>query len=406
VLFLDLDRFKVINDSLGHTAGDQLLVGVAQRLETAVRPGDTVSRLGGDEFTVLLDDLKEDGEAEAVAERLQQQMAPAFNLGGHEVFTTVSIGVALSTTGYHRPEDILRDADTAMYRAKQLGKARYEVFDQAMHARAMDRLGLERDMRRAVEHQELFLQYQPIVSLSTGSLRGFEALVRWQHPARGLIHPAKFIPIAEETGMIIPIGKWVLGEACRQMSRWQKLSHWEGPLPVSVNLSGKQFLQPDLLEQIQEVLQETGLDPRSLKLEITETVVMENIETATLTLEQLRALGVELSIDDFGTGYSSLSYLQRFPVSTLKIDRSFVSRMTENDGTAEIVRTIAKLAQNLGMDVVAEGVETESQRAQLSAFECEFGQGFYFSKPIDSDAAEAFLLSCVPLAEPMTQVEF
>ena len=283
-----------------------------------------------------------------------------------------------------------------MYRAKQLGKARHEMFDQAMHAHAMDRLGLESDLRGVVERRELFLQYQPIVSLNTGSLQGFEALVRWQHPERGLIHPAKFIPIAEETGMIIPIGKWVLVEACRQMSQWQKLFNPEGPLPVSVNLSGKQFLQPDLLEQIQEVLRETRLDPRCLKLEITESVVMENIEAATHTLEQLRTFGVELSIDDFGTGYSSLSYLQRFPVSTLKIDRSFVSRMDESDGTAEIVRTIAKLAQNLGMDVVAEGVETESQRELLRTFECEFGQGYYFSKPMDGDAAEALLLSCFP----------
>jgi diguanylate cyclase (GGDEF)-like protein len=400
VLFLDLDRFKVVNDSLGHMTGDQLLTGVARRLEAAMRPGDTVSRLGGDEFTVLLDDLKDAGEAEAVAGRLQKELALAFNLGGHEVFTTVSIGIALSSPGYHRPEDILRDADTAMYRAKQLGKARYEVFDQAMHARAMDRLGLERDMRRAVERRELFLQFQPIVSLTTGSLRGFEALVRWQHPERGVIPPAKFIPIAEETGMIIPIGKWVLGEACRLMSRWQRLSHLDAPLPMSVNLSCRQFLQPDLLEQVRGVLRETGLDPRNLKLEITETVVMENIETATHTLEQLRALGVELSIDDFGTGYSSLSYLQRFPVSTLKIDRSFVSRMTDGDGTAEIVRTITKLAQNLGMDVVAEGVETEGQRAQLSAFECEFGQGYYFSRPVDGDAAEALFLSCFPQAGP------
>jgi len=394
VLFLDLDRFKVVNDSLGHMTGDQLLIGVARRLEAAMRPGDTVSRLGGDEFTVLLDDLNDACEAEAVAGRLQRELSSAFNLGGHEVFTTVSIGIALGSPDYQRPEEILRDADTAMYRAKQLGKARYEVFDQAMHARAIDRLGLERDMRGAVERRELFLQFQPIVSLSNGSLRGFEALVRWRHPERGVIPPTKFIPIAEETGLIIPIGKWVLGEACRQMSRWQKLARGGGPLPMSVNLSGRQFLQSDLLEQVREVLSETGLDPRSLKLEITETVVMENIETATHTLEQLRALGVELSIDDFGTGYSSLSYLQRFPVSTLKIDRSFVSRMAESDGTAEIVRTITKLAQNLGMDVVAEGIETEGQRAQLSAFECEFGQGYYFSRPMDGEAAEAFLLNC------------
>ncbi|HEX8181739.1 MAG TPA: EAL domain-containing protein [Pyrinomonadaceae bacterium] len=403
VLFLDLDRFKVVNDSFGHTVGDKLLIGIARRLETAMRPGDTVSRLGGDEFTILLDDLRDAGEARLVGERLQRELAMPYNLGGHEVFTTVSIGIALSSPDYHRPEDIVRDADTAMYRAKQLGKARYEVFNQAMHTRAMDVLGLERDLRWAVKRQEFFLQYQPIISLDTGRPRGFEALIRWQHPERGLIPPVKFIPIAEETGLIIQIGQWVLDEACRQMRQWQELYPADEPLTISVNLSGKQFMQPDLLERIQAVLRDTGLDPRSLKLEITESAVMENIETATRTLEQLRALGVELSIDDFGTGYSSLSYLQRFPVSTLKIDRSFISRMTEHEGTAEIVRTIMRLAQNLGMDVVAEGVETEQQRAQLGALACAFGQGYYFSKPLNYEAAEVFLRDCMPQAKGKPQ---
>jgi diguanylate cyclase (GGDEF)-like protein len=392
VLFLDLDRFKVINDSLGHTAGDKFLVEIAHRLAAVMRPGDTVSRLGGDEFSVLLDDLSSADEAERVAERLQAELAVPFNVGGQEVFTSVSIGIAMSTTSSQLPEDILRDADTAMYRAKQLGKARYEVFEQSMHARVMDRLGLERDLRQAVERGEMFLQYQPIVSLGAGSLRGYEALVRWRHPQRGVIPPADFIPLAEETGLIIQLGRWVLEEACRQMSRWQNLSLRDEPLQISVNLSCKQFLQPDLLEQIQKVLRETGLNPQSLKLEITESVVMENIATATRTLEQIQALGVELSIDDFGTGYSSLSYLQRFPVNTLKIDRSFVSRITESDGTAEIVRTIMHLGQQLGMDVIAEGVETEMQSAQLRALGCEFGQGYYFSRPMDRGAAEALSL--------------
>ena len=391
VLFLDLDRFKVINDSLGHMVGDQLLIGIARRLETCLRPGDTVARLGGVEFTVLLEDLSGPGETIEVAERLQKELCLPFNLGGNEVFTTVSIGIALSTTGYDRAEEVLRDADTAMYRAKTLGKARHEVFDKAMHTRALNLLQVETDLRRAVERDEFVLHYQPIVSVGTGEVRGFEALIRWQHPERGFVSPMDFIPIAEETGIIAQIGKWVLEEACRQARAWQKKFPAHPPLQMSVNLSGKQFMKSDLIGQVREALAATGLDPRTLKLEITESIMMENIETAAETLSQLRALGLQLSIDDFGTGYSSLSYLHRFPISTLKIDRSFVGRMDATGENAEIVRTIIMLARNLDMDVVAEGVETAEQLKQLKALGCEYAQGFLFSRPLDACAAESLL---------------
>ncbi|HEX8492471.1 MAG TPA: EAL domain-containing protein [Pyrinomonadaceae bacterium] len=386
VLFLDLDRFKLINDSLGHMVGDQLLIGIARRLETCLRPGDTVARLGGDEFTILLEEINDTSEALRVAQRVEKELSLPFNLGGHEVFTSVSIGIAPSETGYERPDDILRDADTAMYRAKSLGKARHEVFDRAMHAHAMNLLQLETDLRHALKRDEFLLHYQPIVSLETGAIHGFEALVRWQHPKHGFISPSEFIPIAEETGLILPIGQWVLREACRQMREWQEQMPAASSLSISVNLSGRQFTQPDLIERITQVLRETGLAPSSLRLEITETVVMENIETAAAMLKQLQALGVELSIDDFGTGYSSLSYLHRFPSSTLKIDRSFVSRMMDQSENVEIVRTIAVLAQNLDMNVVAEGVETEEQVIQLKALGCEYAQGFYFFRPMNASA--------------------
>jgi diguanylate cyclase (GGDEF)-like protein/PAS domain S-box-containing protein len=391
VLFLDLDRFKVINDSLGHMVGDQLLVGIARRLEICLRPGDTVARLGGDEFTVLLEDLMCMTEAIEVADRLQKALALPFNLNGHEVFTTVSIGIALSSTGYDRPEEVLRDADTAMYRAKMLGKARHEVFDKTMHARAMNILQMESDLRRAIERREFVLYYQPIVALDTGTISGFEALIRWQHPERGFVSPNDFIPIAEETGLIIPIGQWVLREACQQIHMWQERYPQFPPLQISVNLSGKQFSNANLIEQIREVLRETQVEPQSLKLEITESMVMENFETAVEMLNQLRTLGIELSIDDFGTGYSSLSYLHRFPISTLKIDRSFVSRMSDNNENAEIVRTILMLARSLKMNVVAEGVETVDQLTQLAMLECEYGQGYYFSKPVDATGVAKLL---------------
>ncbi|HST50843.1 MAG TPA: EAL domain-containing protein [Pyrinomonadaceae bacterium] len=391
VLYLDLDRFKIINDSLGHTIGDQLLVGIADRLKKHLRPGDTVARLGGDEFTVLIEDIAEETEAVQVAERVLKELSNPFTLSGREVFTTVSLGIAPSSTGYDRAEDILRDADTAMYRAKSLGKARYEIFDKAMHARAINLLQLETDMRRAVEREEFFIHYQPIVSLGDFRLRGFEALVRWQHPERGFISPMDFIPVAEETGMIIQIGEFVLREACRQMQQWQKGFPADPPLYVTVNLSSKQFSQTTLISKVGMILQETGVRPQSVKLEITESVVMENIDTATDMLRQLRALGVQLAIDDFGTGYSSLSYLHRFPIDTLKIDRSFVTRMTDNTENAEIVRTIVVLAQNLGMDVVAEGVETNEQLVLLQKLGCENGQGYFFSKPVGADGAEKII---------------
>jgi diguanylate cyclase (GGDEF)-like protein/PAS domain S-box-containing protein len=391
VLFLDLDRFKIINDSLGHMVGDQLLIGIARRLEKCLRPGDTVARLGGDEFTVLLEDVQAEEEIIQVAERLQKELSLPFNICGHEVFTTVSIGIALSTLGYDQPENLLRDADTAMYRAKSLGKARHEIFDLAMHDSAMDMLQVETDLRRAVEREEFFVQYQPVVSLESGRLLGFEALVRWKHPERGLISPAKFIPVAEETGLISVIGQKVLRESCRQLREWQQKYAEARSLSISVNLSSKQFTQSGLVAQIQQALRETGLRPECLHLEITESAVMENTENAIAMLKELRALGVKLSIDDFGTGYSSLSYLHRFPFDTLKIDRSFVGRMEVQSDNAEIVRTILVLAHNLGMDVIAEGVETEEQLAILRSMKCKSAQGYLFSKPADAHVVEQFL---------------
>jgi diguanylate cyclase (GGDEF)-like protein len=390
LLFFDLDRFKNVNDSLGHVAGDQLLVAIARRLEECSRPTDTVARLGGDEFAILVDGIEDYDHAIRLAERAQQKMRQPFNLNGHEVYATASIGITLCTNDYDDPEDILRDADTAMYRAKENGRARHEVFDVVMHTSAVARLQLENDLRRGLEREEFHVYYQPIVCLETENIAGFEALVRWEHPQRGFISPADFISIAEETGLIVELGLSVLREACRQTYEWQSLH--QRSLIISVNLSSRQFTQPDLIEQISRILADTGLDPHNLKLEITESVVMENAETARKMLVQLRALGINLSIDDFGTGYSSLSYLHRFPLDTLKIDRSFISRMDAGDENAEIIRTILTLATNLGMDVVAEGLETEKQLAQLRDMKCGYGQGYLFSKPVNAEAARALIL--------------
>ncbi len=400
LLFLDLDRFKVVNDSLGHMIGDQLLVGIARRLETHLRPGDTVARLGGDEFTILLEDINDIEEATQIAGRLQAELSAPFNLCGREVFTTVSIGIAPSSLGYAQPEDVLRDADTAMYRAKSLGKARYALFDKAMHSRAVDIMQLETDLRRAVEREEFVVHYQPIISLENFTVAGFEALARWQHPERGLLGPEHFIHMAEEMGLITALGDQILVAACRQMKSWQEENAAHQKLSVSVNISSQQFTHERLVERIEEVLRETGLDARSLKLEITENLVMESIESATALMHRLRALGVRLSIDDFGTGYSSLSYLHRFPIDTLKIDRSFVADMSGNNENSEIVRTILMLARNLGMDVVAEGVETHEQLSLLRESFCEYGQGFFFCKPVP--AAEAGrLLAQVTVEAPI-----
>jgi diguanylate cyclase (GGDEF)-like protein/PAS domain S-box-containing protein len=393
VLFLDVDRFKIINDSLGHMVGDQLLIAIANKLRANVRPGDTVARLGGDEFTILLDSLKSSDDAIDMARRLLSNMSEHFKLPDREVLITASIGIALSTNGYEHAEEVLRDADTAMYQAKSLGRARYEVFDQGMHAKAPDLVEIERDLWRALERDELTLDYQPIVSLRTGKIAGFEALLRWMHPSRGIVSPIEFISVAEETGLIIPIGQWVLNQACRQTREWQKRYPQKPPLHISVNLSPKQFMQRDLIDQISLALDSGGLSPGSLKVEITEGMVMQNVESTMQMLGQLQALGIAISLDDFGTGYSSLSYLHRFPISTLKIDQSFVSSMSNNQESLEIVRTILGLARNLKMEVIAEGVETLEQAVELRAMNCDYGQGFYFSKALNANSAVRFLSS-------------
>lgn len=393
VLFLDLDRFKVVNDSMGHLVGDKLLVEIARRLENCVRPTDTVARLGGDEFTILLENISDVEIATKVAEKIYQSLTIPFSLENYELFTTASIGIALSSQGYDKPEDILRDADLTMYSAKERGKARYEVFDRSMHTRAIERLHLENDLRRGIEKEEFAVYYQPITSLSTGRISGFEALARWHHPERSFISPGEFIPIAEETGLIIPLGNWLLEEACRQLRTWQIQYPEHPPIKISVNLSGKQLREANLIEQIDRILAKTQLSPLSLKLEITESILMENLEAVTQTLLKLRARKIQLSIDDFGTGYSSLSYLHRFPVDTLKIDRSFVNEIRSGKENSAIVKAIVTLAHMLNMDVIAEGIETTAQLDQLKLLKCEHGQGYFFSKPLSREEAEKLIAS-------------
>jgi len=387
VLFIDLDRFKAVNDTLGHHAGDELLQSITEKLCMIVRPHDMVARLGGDEFIILVDNVKDIAQVTSIAERILAELQKPVHIAGQDIYTSASIGIVLNSTEHNTPDEIVRDADLAMYRAKVKGKARYEIFDIQMHAGAVSQLQLEIDLRRAIRNKEFLLYYQPIVELGTENIAGFEVLIRWNHPTRGIVPPLEFIPIAEDTGLILPIGNWVMHESCRQMSEWRKQFPAAQNLIISINLSARQLEHPDLLSQIRETLRETELNPRCIKLEITESVVMNNAEQSVKTIDELRKMGIRVSIDDFGTGYSSLSYLHRFPIDTLKIDRSFVNRIGDDSESSEIVQTIINLASNLGMEVVAEGVETEEQLDFLKNMNCGYGQGYYYSRPVDNLSA-------------------
>jgi len=400
VLLLDVDRFKTINESLGHMQGDLLLVQIGQRLAGCVRPGDTVARLGGDEFAVLLEDFGDAEEPLRAADRIHAALAAPHDLGGTEVFATASIGVAEGTAEYSHPEELLRDADTAMYRAKGKGPGRHAVFQPAMHALARAQLQLENDLRRAIDRGELRLSYQPVVSLESGDISGCEALVFWEHPTRGRIPPGDFIPAAEETGLVVPLGRWALQTACRDCKQWNDALPRGQSVSVSVNLSGKQLLQHDVIEDVRAALAQSGLAGQRLRLEVTESVIMENAGPAALLLQQLKGLQVGLLLDDFGTGYSSLSYLHNFRFDTLKIDRSFVSRLEQSGKQAEIVRTIVSLARGLSMEVVAEGVETAAQLQRLQELQVESAQGFLFSRPLDARGFGELLLQRKPFALP------
>ena len=397
VLFLDLDRFKVVNDSLGHMIGDELLRQIGRLLQAEVRDEDTVARLGGDEFAILLDGVEDAADPTHVAERIQERLRKPFRLSGRDVFTSVSIGITFGGGGVERAEDLLRDADTAMYRAKELGPARYQIFDEAMHTHAVTLLQLETDLRLALERKEFVVHYQPVMALATGRLIGFEALVRWQHPSRGLLQPQAFIPVAEDTGLIVGLGEWVLRTAARQLRVWREREVSRRDLFMSVNLSTRQFTHGDLVGTVREVLEEAALPGHCLRLEITESVVMHNPTAAVRMLRRLREMGVGLCIDDFGTGYSSLSYLHDFPIDTLKIDRSFVARLTEGNDH-EMIATIVALARNMGLEAVAEGVETEEQLERLRKLGPASVQGFLFSSPLEEAAASAFLDEDMPVA--------
>ncbi len=383
VLFLDMDRFKVVNDSLGHTVGDELLVAISRKLGDSLRPGDSVARLGGDEFAVLLEGIHGVNDAVDVADRIQKKLSAPLIVAGNELFITVSIGIAVSNREYERPEQVLRDADIAMYQAKARGKGCHEVFETRMHASILERIQLETDLRRAVERREFVLHYQPIIDLNNRCLIGFEALIRWNHPRRGMIYPLEFIPLAEENGLINSIGEWIFRESCRQLALWQKRYVQTPPLKMSINISGKQFSQPGLPDKLQSILKSERLHPDTIALEITESMIMDNLDASTATMLRLREMGFQIHIDDFGTGYSSLSYLHHFPVTALKIDRSFVNKLTSSGENTEIITSIVSLANSLNLKVIAEGVELSHQLSHIRELRCQYGQGYLFSQPMD-----------------------
>jgi diguanylate cyclase (GGDEF)-like protein len=396
LILLDCDRFQLVNNSLGHEAGDQILIEMSQRLKNCLPPDACVARLGGDEFMVLLNTIESDATVEQVIARIRQALVPPFRLAAQDIFVSASMGVVLGTSDYTHPQNLLRDADTAMYRAKRLGLAQHQIFAPEMHHQAQVQLHLETDLRQAIDHEYLRLHYQPILSLKTGQITGFEALVRWQHPIKGMVSPAAFIPIAEETGLIIPIGLWVLKEACQQLKRWQQEFPQQTGLKISVNCSIRQFLDPHLIEQIDQIIKDTGIEGASLNLEITESALMENANRTADLLWQLKSRNIQLAIDDFGTGYSSLSYLHRLPVDTLKVDQSFIRQLLVADSSSgrpglnqnfRIVQSTINLAHDLDLDVVAEGIELPEQLEALKSLNCDFGQGYFWAKPLEAQAA-------------------
>jgi diguanylate cyclase (GGDEF)-like protein len=393
VLFLDCDRFKIINDSLGHDAGDQVLITIAQRLKSCIRKEDIAARLGGDEFVILLKNIIDIEQVSKIAERILTYISKPLFLKNKQLVITTSIGVVISKNEYKNPDGLLRDADITMYHAKQQGKAQYAIFQPIMHKQALERLDIETSLRKGLQNKEFHLYYQPIVCLQTSEIIGFEALLRWHHPTQGWMSPGTFIPIAEETGLIIPLGEWVLQEACHQITVWQSHFNFLKPLKISVNISSHQIAQSDFVEQVKTILETTHLKSSQLNLEITETVLMNNIETACFKLQCLQRLGVKISIDDFGTGYSSLNYLQQLPIDVLKIDRSFVARLQSNSSDFQIIEAIIKLGNTLGMKTLAEGIETIEQSTLIKALGVDYGQGFLFSKPLNKNLVEQTLYS-------------